>query len=179
MILSGLEIIKRRHAGSIGITPFDRARLNPNSYNVTLADELLMYRNYELDMKEPQPYAKIRIPASGILLQPGTLYLGSTVEHTYARDVVPMLEGRSSIGRLGIFIHATAGFGDVGFRGHWTLEISCVQPVRIYSGVEIAQLYFHTISGAYETYDGGKYQDNTGVQPSMLWKDFRETGDPT
>ena len=85
-----------------------------------------------------------------------------------------MLEGRSSVGRLGIFIHATAGFGDVGFDGYWTLELSCVQPVRIYPGVEICQIYYHTIDGEYVPYRSGKYQGNTGVQPSMLWKDFRE-----
>ena len=83
-----------------------------------------------------------------------------------------MLEGRSSIGRLGICIHVTAGFGDVGFAGYWTLELFCVQPVRIYAGVKIAQIYYHTISEPYERYTNGKYQNNEGIQPSMLYKEL-------
>jgi dCTP deaminase len=83
-----------------------------------------------------------------------------------------MIEGRSSVGRLGIFIHITAGFGDVGFKGFWTLEISCIQPVRIYAGVEICQVFYHTVTEPFEEYKSGKYQGNTEVQPSMLWKDF-------
>ena len=77
-----------------------------------------------------------------------------------------------SIGRLGIFIHITAGFGDVGFSGYWTLEIFCIKPIIIYPNVEIAQLYYHTIDGDYEEYNSGKYQNNTDIQPSMLYKDF-------
>lgn len=85
-----------------------------------------------------------------------------------------MLEGRSSVGRLGVFIHVTAGFGDVGFAGYWTLEIFCVQPIRIYPNVEICQIYYHDIDGEYDKYTHGKYQNNTGIQPSMLWKDFEK-----
>ena len=88
-----------------------------------------------------------------------------------------MLEGRSSVGRLGLFIHVTAGFGDVGFAGYWTLEMFCIHPIVIYPNVEICQIYYHTIQGEYQKYDSGKYQNNTGVQPSMLYKDFlREDG---
>jgi dCTP deaminase len=78
-----------------------------------------------------------------------------------------MLEGRSSIGRLGVFIHVTAGFGDVGFSGYWTLEIFCVQPIKIYPEIEICQIYYHGIEGKYDRYISGKYQNNTGVQPSL------------
>lgn len=85
-----------------------------------------------------------------------------------------MLEGRSSIGRLGLFIHVTAGFGDVGFSGYWTLEMFCVQPIRIYAGVEICQIYFHTVLGEADSYNGGKYQNNQGIQPSLLYKDFEK-----
>ncbi len=107
-----------------------------------------------------------------ICLEPNRLYLGRTVEYTETHNLVPMLEGRSSIGRLGLFIHVTAGFGDVGFKGFWTLEIFCVQPIRIYPGVEVCQIYHHTIEGEHEEYTSNKYQDNHGIQPSLLFQDF-------
>lgn len=171
MILSGLEI--RQHIGKeIVINPFDESRLNPNSYNLRLADELLVYNNKVLFMDEDNPVTHIAIPRTGLLLEPGKLYLGRTVEYTKTEGFVPMLEGRSSVGRLGLFIHVTAGFGDVGFAGYWTLEMHCVQPVMIFPGVEICQIYYHTLQGDYKPYQSGKYQNNNGVQPSMLWKDF-------
>ena len=83
-----------------------------------------------------------------------------------------MLEGRSSVGRLGLFVHVTAGFGDVGFAGYWTLEMFCVQPVRIYPNVEICQIYYHTLEGDFETYKSPKYQNNKGIQPSRMYLDF-------
>lgn len=171
MILSGKEI-KNRLGGEILIDPFDEKRLNPNSYNLRLSEEMLVYNDAVLDMKKPNPTSSLTIPESGLTLQPGKLYLGRTMEYTKTDKYVPMLEGRSSIGRLGIFVHVTAGFGDVGFSGYWTLEIFCVQPVIIYAGVEICQIYYHSIEGDYETYTKGKYQNNTGIQPSMLYKDF-------
>jgi dCTP deaminase len=171
MILSGKEIL--RHIGKeIIIEPFDEKRINPNSYNLSLANELLVYDNDILDMKKPNPASKIIIPEEGLLLQPNKLYLGRTNEYTSTDRFVPMLEGRSSIGRLGLFIHITAGFGDIGFSGYWTLEIFCVQPIRIYPNVEICQIYYHDISGDYDLYKSGKYQNNTGIQPSLLYKDF-------
>lgn len=116
----------------------------------------------------------IHIPEEGIVLEPNKLYLGRTHEYTKTKCFVPMLEGRSSIGRLGLFIHVTAGFGDVGFAGYWTLEMFCVQPIRIYAGVEICQIYFHTVLGEADSYNGGKYQNNKGIQPSLLYKDFEK-----
>jgi dCTP deaminase len=175
MILSGKEILK--HIGKeIIIEPFNEKRINPNSYNLSLANELLIYDNGILDMKKPNPATKIIIPEEGLLLQPNKLYLGRTNEYTSTDKFVPMLEGRSSIGRLGLFIHITAGFGDIGFSGYWTLEIFCVQPIRIYPNVEICQIYYHDINGEYDLYKSGKYQNNTGIQPSMLYKDFEDTG---
>ena len=172
MILSGLKIAEEVKAGRIFISDFDEKRLNPNSYNLRLADEILTYDHYWLNMKSQNEYRIKKIPESGLLLDKGRIYLARTVERTRTDCYVPMLEGRSSVGRLGIFIHATAGFGDVGFDGYWTLELSCVQPVRIYPGVEICQIYYHTIDGEYEPYRSGKYQGNNGVQASMLWKEF-------
>ena len=172
MILSGKEI--GRHIGKeIIIEPFSRDRLNPNSYNLSLADELLVYENDVLDMKSPNPTKRIVIPESGFTLEPNKLYLGRTNEYTVTEGFVPMLEGRSSTGRLGLFIHVTAGFGDVGFKGYWTLEIFCVQPVKIYPNAEICQIYYHDIHGDYEPYSSGKYQNNTGIQPSLMYKDFK------
>lgn len=171
MILSGKEILK--HMGKeIIITPFDEKRINPNSYNLSLADELLVYEQDELDMKKPNPTKRIVIPEEGLLLEPNRLYLGRTNEFTKTDRYVPMLEGRSSTGRLGLFIHVTAGFGDIGFAGYWTLEIFCVQPVSIYPNVEICQIYYHDIDGEYDLYSSGKYQNNSGIQASLMYKDF-------
>ena len=171
MILSGREILK--HIGKeIIIEPFDKSRINPNSYNLSLANELLVYDHTVLDMKTPNPASHIEIPEEGLLLEPNRLYLGRTNEYTVTDHYIPMLEGRSSTGRLGLFIHVTAGFGDVGFAGYWTLEIFCVQPIRIYPKVEICQIYYHDIDGEYDSYQGGKYQNNTGIQPSLLYQDF-------
>ena len=151
MILSGREIHK--HLGKeIVIEPFDEKRLNPNSYNLSLADELLVYENRELDMKLPNPVKRLRIPEEGLLLEPDRLYLGRTNEYTYTEGFVPMLEGRSSVGRLGLFIHVTAGFGDVG----------------------ICQIYYHDIHGEYDTYASGKYQNSRTVLPSLLYTDFEK-----
>ena len=171
MILSGKEI--ERHMGNeIIIKPFNKSQLNPNSYNLRLADELMIYDLHELDMKKKNSGHLIKIPEEGYLLEPNKLYLARTMEYTKTECFVPMLEGRSSVGRLGLFIHVTAGFGDVGFSGYWTLEMFCVQPIRIYSGVEICQIYFHTVLGRADKYDSGKYQNNKGIQTSLLYKDF-------
>ena len=124
-------------------------------------------------MKRNNKFKNLPIPEDGLVLETGKLYLGRTVEYTRTDKYVPMLEGRSSVGRLGLFIHVTAGFGDVGFHGFWTLEISCVQPIKIYSGVEICQIYYHSIKGDYNKYCSKKYQNNEGIQPSLLYKDFR------
>lgn len=173
MILSGLEI-KQRLGSDIVIDPFDDRRLNPNSYNLRLNNELLVYDTDVLDMKAENPYRRIDIPKEGLVLRPNKLYLGRTMEYTTTTNLVPMLEGRSSIGRLGLYIHVTAGFGDVGFSGYWTLEIHCIEPVRIYPEVEICQIFYHTIQGDYVNYTSGKYQKNRDIQPSMLYKDFKE-----
>ncbi len=171
MILSGKEIEKRLDK-QIFIEPYNPAQLNPNSYNLKLHNKLLVYDQHVLDMKVENTAHEIVIPEEGLLLETNKLYLGRTLEHTRTEGLVPMLEGRSSVGRLGLFIHITAGFGDVGFSGFWTLEIFCVQPIRIYPGVEICQIYYHNINGEYDPYKSGKYQNNDGIQPSLLYKDF-------
>lgn len=173
MILSGKEIL-RLLGTKIVIDPFDQGRLNPNSYNLSLHDELLVYDDEELDMRSENSSSRLKIPEEGLLLERNKLYLGRTAEYTATEGLVPMLEGRSSVGRLGLFIHVTAGFGDVGFRGYWTLEMFCVQPIRIYAGVEICQIFYHTLEGEYTSYASDKYQNNRDIQHSMLFKDFRK-----
>jgi dCTP deaminase len=177
MILSGEEI--RANLGTnIVIEPFDPARLNPNSYNLTLHHELLTYEEVVLDMRCPNRTRRLTIPPEGLVLNPQQLYLGRTVEYTETRNLIPMIEGRSSIGRLGLFVHITAGFGDVGFRGYWTLEMFAVQPVRIYPGVPICQIIYHQIVGDVREYRSDKYQDNRDIQPSLLYKEMPKEPSP-
>ncbi len=170
MILSGLKI-KEELNKNIFIEPYDENRLNPNSYNLSLFDELVVYDEECLDMKKEHKIKTIKIPPEGLVLEPNKLYLGRTNEYTRTEKYVPMLEGRSSIGRLGLYIHVTAGFGDVGFKGFWTLEIHCVEPIRIYPNVEICQIYYHKVEGEVTPYVGN-YQGNEGIQQSMLYKGF-------
>jgi len=173
MILSGQEI-KKLMGTDLIIEPYEESQLNPNSYNLRLHHQLLVYDNNVLDMKKENKATLLEIPEEGLLLEKDKLYLGRTLEYTESHKHVPMLEGRSSIGRLGLFVHVTAGFGDVGFCGFWTLEMFCVQPIRIYAGVEICQVFYHSIEGNYDLYQSGKYQKNKGVQPSLLFKDFEK-----
>ncbi|MBN2021670.1 MAG: dCTP deaminase [Pirellulales bacterium] len=179
MILSGQEI-QARLGGDIIIDPFDPARLNPNSYNLALYGELMVYEEVVLDMRKPSRVRRILIPPEGLVLHPGQLYLGRTVERTETHKLVPMIEGRSSVGRLGLFVHVTAGFGDVGFRGYWTLEMFAVGPIRIYAGVPICQIFYHDIRGPIAEYVSRKYQDNTDIQPSLLFTELDpdRTSDP-
>ena len=171
MVLSGHEI-KRRLGEDIIIDPFDESRLNPNSYNLTLHNELMVYEEVVLDMRKANRVRRMSIPHEGIVLQPNQLYLGRTAERTETHNLVPMIEGRSSIGRLGLFVHVTAGFGDVGFCGYWTLEMFAVQPVRIYASVAICQIFYHDIFGDFTEYQSDKYQHNTDIQPSLLFKEL-------
>lgn len=174
MILTGPEIAKRKSQGQISIEPFDENSINPNSYNLHLHDDLLIYSEMPLDMKKNNPTTALKIPGHGLVLEPGKLYLGRTVEFTETQDLVPMLEGRSSVGRLGLFVHITAGFGDTGFSGYWTLEIQCVHPIRIYPFVPICQIFYHEINGDVVNYESNKYQNNKGIQSSKMFLDFEK-----
>lgn len=176
MILSGPEI-RRRQGQDIVIDPFEEELLNPNSYNLRLHEELVVYEEVVLDMRRPQRVRRITIPPEGLVLSPSQLYLGRTVERTETHNLVPMLEGRSSVGRLGLFVHVTAGFGDVGFCGYWTLEMFAVQPVRIYPWVPICQIFYHTVEGEIVEYRS-KYQHNRDIQPSLLYQELAGAGDP-
>lgn len=177
MILSGLEI-RRQLGQNIVIDPFDESHLNPNSYNLSLHDELMTYEEVVLDMRKANRVRRLTIPPEGLVLTPNQLYLGRTIERTETRGLVPMIEGRSSVGRLGLFVHVTAGFGDVGFCGYWTLEMFAVQPVRIYAGVSICQIFYHQLAGDYTSYASNKYQHNKDIQPSLLFKELTPHGEP-
>jgi dCTP deaminase len=177
MILTGAEI-KAQLGTNIIIEPYDEKQLNPNSYNLRLHDELLVYEEIVLDMKRPNRFRRHVIPEEGLVLNPNQFYLGRTIERTETHNLVPMIEGRSSVGRLGLFVHVTAGFGDVGFKGFWTLEMSAVQPVRIYPGIPICQIYYHQIVGEVTEYQSEKYQNNHDIQPSLLFKELEQGYDP-
>ena len=159
----------------IVIEPFDKSNLGTNSYDVHLGKTLATYKNRVLDAKVHNTIDTFEIGPEGIVLEPGTLYLGVTEEYTETHAAVPFLEGKSSIGRLGIDIHATAGKGDVGFCNSWTLEISCVQPVRVYAGMPIGQLIYFLVEGDilnyYNKKKNAKYIERT-TKPveSMMWK---------
>ena len=175
MILSDQEILRSIEQGEIVIEPYDRACLGTNSYDVHLSRHLATYRDRVLDARKHNEIQSIEIPENGFVLHPNTLYLGVTEEYTETHRTVPFLEGKSSVGRLGIDIHATAGKGDVGFCNTWTLEISCTHPVRVYAGMPIGQLIYFRVDGEIETYynrkDNAKYNVRTDKPvESMMWK---------
>lgn len=175
MILTDAKILEAIDTGDIVIDPFRRECLGTNSYDVHLGATLAVYDHQILDARQHNSINYIEIPRDGFILQPGTLYLGVTEEYTETHHSVPFLEGKSSIGRLGIDIHATAGKGDVGFCNTWTLEISCVQPVRVYAGMPIGQLIYFSIDGDiinyYNKKSNAKYNARTRLPvESMMWK---------
>ncbi len=175
MILSDKKILASIQTGEIVIEPFNRECLGTNSYDVHLGKTLAIYKDHILDARKHNTVEYMEIPADGLVLHPNTLYLGVTQEYTETHNAVPFLEGKSSVGRLGIDIHATAGKGDVGFCNTWTLEISCTHPVRVYAGMPIGQLIYFRVDGDIERYynkkSDAKYLERTD-QPveSMMWK---------
>lgn len=177
MILSDIKILEAIESGEIVIAPFDRKCLGTNSYDVHLGKWLATYTDAVLDARKDNPIEIFEIPEAGIVLQPGVLYLGVTEEYTETHRTVPFLEGKSSVGRLGIDIHATAGKGDVGFCNTWTLEISVTMPVRVYAGMPIGQLIYFVVDGPIENYynskPSAKYNERSDKPvASMMWKNF-------
>ncbi len=150
MILSDAKIRSEMERGRIVVRPFRPGCLGTNSYDVHLGPYLAVYRTPALDARRPNPVREFRIPPTGYVLVPGQLYLGVTEEYTETHGFVPFLEGKSSVGRLGIDIHSTAGKGDEGFCNYWTLEMSVKVPVRIYAGMPVGQLIYFEISGTVE-----------------------------
>jgi len=175
MILTDTRILEEMEKGTIKVVPYDRADLGSNSYDVHLGSTMALYVDEVLDAKKHNTIEYFEIPDEGIVLEPSKFYLGVTLEYTETHAHVPFLEGKSSTGRLGIDIHATAGKGDVGFCGNWTLEISCKQPVRVYKGMPIGQLIYFPVDGEIEVKYNQKSNAKYSGQPkkpieSMMWK---------
>lgn len=175
MILTDQKILECLDDGSIKISPFRKECLGSNSYDVHLGKTLAVYMDSVLDSRKHNRIETLEIGEDGYILTPDNFYLGVTEEYTETHRHVPFLEGKSSVGRLGIDIHATAGKGDVGFCNYWTLEISVKKPVKVYYGMPIGQLIYFEIQGeiltSYKNKASAKYNE---VQPipmeSMMWK---------
>lgn len=168
MILTGPGIVAAHAQGVVLIDPFTEAQVNPNSYNVRLGDRLLRYTGPVLDPYAQNETEQLEI-GDGHVLQAGEFYLGHTVETIGSTAHVPMLYGRSSVGRLGLFVQITAPIGDIGFVGQWTLQLAPVRPLRVYTGMEIGQVMFVASTGPITPYTG-KYQGSTGPQASQYWR---------
>lgn len=175
MILTDQEILECMEKGSIKVEPFRRECLGTNSYDVHLGKTLGVYKDSVLDARKHNAIETFEIPPEGYVLTPDNFYLGVTLEYTETLAHVPFLEGKSSVGRLGIDIHATAGKGDVGFCNFWTLEISVKKPVRVYYGMPIGQLIYFQVKGEiitpYNKKTSAKYNNVAPVpMESMMWK---------
>lgn len=193
-MLLGQDIIEARAKGDILIEPYNEKFVGPNSYDVRLGSEILIYDMQKceegvLDVKKQNPIIKKHIHRSGMVLYPKMLYLGHTIERAGSNKYIPMYEGRSSMARLGIQSHISAGFGDIGFDSQWTLELSVVHPVRVYAGMRIGQIYFVQPKRLIYTCDNdirdsedvpirldklykGKYVGQSGSQSSLSFQDF-------
>lgn len=171
MILTGSEIQKNVKSGKIIIEPFDSSQINPNSYNFCLGKKVSVYKNYVLDSKQDNLVETIDIPSEGLKLLPNIIYLGHTEEIMGSNYFVPIIRGRSSTGRLGLFVHITADLIDIGSINQWTLQMHAVQPLIIYPGMQIGQVTFWKPKGEIVLYSG-KYQGSRGPVKSHIYKDF-------
>ncbi|MDR2107027.1 MAG: dCTP deaminase [Holosporaceae bacterium] len=171
MILTGSEILKNVENKKIIIDPFNVSQLNPNSYNFTLGDRLAVYNSYILDAGKNNEARELIIPAEGITLASGTVYLGYTREIIGSNYFVPIIRGRSSVGRLGLFINITADLIDIGSINQLTLQLNAVQPVTIYPGMQIGQVTFWTTFGEIKKYEG-RYKGSAGPVTSKMYLDF-------
>ena len=176
MILSDKLIKENIDNGNILIEPYDEKYLGSNSYDVHLSKYFATYVDAILDCKKHNEIRHFIIPETGFVLEPGSLYLASTVEYTETHNLVPILEGCSSGGRLGLFIDITAGFGDSGFCNHWTLELTVVKPLIVYPNMKIGQIFYNTTGECdkpYNTKDNARYNErNIRPKESMLYKSF-------
>jgi dCTP deaminase len=172
MILTGPKIAAEHAHGRLRIEPFEPKYINPNSYDFRLGDTLLVYKNRELDSATPNETETIVIPDEGLLLQPDVLYLGHSTEMIGSDVYVPILRGKSSTGRMGLFVHITADLIDIGSYGRFTLMLHAVQPLRVYAGMRIGQVTFWSTTGDVQLYEG-KYQGSELPMPSQSFRDFQ------
>lgn len=179
--LTGPAIEHAVRLGLIEITPFDLAQVAECSYDLRLGDSFLWYEDDVLDAAEPNAYKLRKIGDEGLVLWPGQLYLMHTVERVHTDHFKPSIDGKSSVARLGVQVHLTAGKGEPGFDGQWTLEVVVPhgKQVRVYAGMKIAQVTFQTLVGERRLYDGKKPggagyvgDHSTGPQPSRSWRQF-------
>ncbi|MFF4409524.1 deoxycytidine deaminase [Streptomyces sp. NPDC001404] len=154
MILTGPEIVRQRHRGALTIEPFTSDQLNPVSYNYRLGGTLRTHRAAVKDTHAEHELAEFSIPDDGVVLQPRRVYLGTTLEEIGSVHYVPSLIGRSSLGRLGMFLQFSADLGNLGACHRWTLEIKVAQPLRIYAGMITGQVTFWRTVGALRPYTG-------------------------
>jgi len=176
-MLGAKHIIEAWLHSKVHIDPFEPKQVGPNSYDVRLGGYLVQVKRncwWGIDPDKPQRVGKeISIYNSkGKILWPWQLWLGCTREEIGSAHYVPMLEGRSSIARMGLFVHVTAGFGDVGFQQTWTLELKSILPIKVRAGMRIAQVSFHEVSDIGLQYTKeGNYVDQVGPTPSKYRPD--------
>lgn len=179
MILTGAEIVRQWEAGNIQISPYEPLHINAASIDLRLGDDVVTYDDANvrvIDIKRPTPVSHHKIKPDGFTLRPGCLYLMHTVERIHTTKFVPVLDGKSSIGRHGIQVHLTAGYGDPGFDGQYTLEVVTVHPIRIYAGMRFCQMRFHTVEGhqLHDYRNKGHYISDkaVGAVPSRAYEQF-------
>lgn len=178
MILTKEDLQDALNAGHIIVEPIAGDAIGTNSIDLHLSPYLATYDQGTLDAKQPANIRRLEMTDEGYVLTPGTLYLASTLEYTETHRHIPIMHGKSSPARLGITVHQAAGFGDIGFCGHWTMEITVAKAVKVYPGLPIAQLcYIEPKSMPEEGYMQRKsstYTDarNPLPQPSGLWRKF-------
>lgn len=191
--LTGQAIRDSVKDGTIMIEPYDEKNINPNSYNLTIGNTCkVLDLNHEtviipfidisqlnieatcryIDTAKPIQYNDIEIPKEGLILLPGNLYLIATNETIGSDCYIPMITGRSSMGRMGVSVHQEAGFGDIGYHGKWTLQVTVVKPTKIYPNMKMAQMYMVVPSGYIKDLYHGKYQNSTDAAGSQINKDF-------
>ena len=173
MILTNLEIVKQVKKRKIHIEPFNKNLLNPNSYNYRLDYKLLEFDEI-LDAKTKCKPKEILLTDEGYVLQPNKLYLASTFEKIGSGKYLTQLIGRSSVGRLGLFLQITAPIGHIGTYHKWTLELKVVQPLRIYPLMKIGQVTFWCTKGSKEVnYNSGEYKNYQSAQISKFYKELK------
>ncbi|MGW1067480.1 dCTP deaminase [Streptomyces aureus] len=173
MILTGPEIAKAVEIGDIVIDPYDDRRLSPNAYDWRLGDTIRTC-DTDLDAALGSTFTDCALPAEGMVLEPGKLYLGVTHERTHSERYAQMINGDRTIGALGVWVHVSAPLGHVGHAIRWTLEIRAARRVRIYPGMTFGKIIFLKTHGPLASYQrmGQKYTRSNGIDVSRLYEEL-------